>query len=575
MFNIILKTLKILNPLEKTRLFFLVISLVFLVFFELICISSLYELTKILINESYIYEIEQKNILNYLNLVEDGKLNFIYFLYFIIGIYIFKFFYSIFHFYSQSKFIESVRMSVLTKLTDTYLSKKYVFFLNINSSKLVRNLHTETGNFSLGVMNSVVILFSEFLLILGIFAFLSLESFEFVVFSFFTVLLISVFYFMITSPQTKKFSIQKFEYTNFFLKSIIELFQGIKNIRIYAAEKFFKESIKKNLFKISQAQIFFNVTTQIPRLMIELTVIIIVISLLIVIGLDEFDEKSLSKLALFVIASFKLLPSFSKISSNLHLFRMNKPSVELIYNEYKNSKKIPDKTANQLHFKKEIIFKNVSYKYSEREKKIFDKINLKLKKGTFIGIVGKSGVGKSTFLDLLIGFLSPTSGKILIDGKELKSWRQIINQISYVPQNIHIFNDSLKNNIVFNPKDIVQTEKVLDACKKAGLSSLIKNLPSGVNSKIKESGKNLSGGQSQRIGIARSLYKNSSILLLDEATGSLDTSTEAKIMKSIKKFSKDSIKIIVTHRKSNLKYCDKVYEIKNSKFVNFKNSSLK
>ena len=369
MFNIILKTLKILNPLEKTRLFFLVISLVFLVFFELICISSLYELTKILINESYIYEIEQKNILNYLNLVEDGKLNFIYFLYFIIGIYIFKFFYSIFHFYSQSKFIESVRMSVLTKLTDTYLSKKYVFFLNINSSKLVRNLHTETGNFSLGVMNSVVILFSEFLLILGIFAFLSLESFEFVVFSFFTVLLISVFYFMITSPQTKKFSIQKFEYTNFFLKSIIELFQGIKNIRIYAAEKFFKESIKKNLFKISQAQIFFNVTTQIPRLMIELTVIIIVISLLIVIGLDEFDEKSLSKLALFVIASFKLLPSFSKISSNLHLFRMNKPSVELIYNEYKNSKKIPDKTANQLHFKKEIIFKNVSYKYSEREKK--------------------------------------------------------------------------------------------------------------------------------------------------------------------------------------------------------------
>ena len=209
------------------------------------------------------------------------------------------------------------------------------------------------------------------------------------------------------------------------------------------------------------------------------------------------------------------------------------------------------------------------------KKKIFDKINLKLKKGTFIGIVGKSGVGKSTFLDLLIGFLSPTSGKILIDGKELKSWRQIINQISYVPQNIHIFNDSLKNNIVFNPKDIVQTEKVLDACKKAGLSSLIKNLPSGVNSKIKESGKNLSGGQSQRIGIARSLYKNSSILLLDEATGSLDTSTEAKIMKSIKKFSKDSIKIIVTHRKSNLKYCDKVYEIKNSKFVNFKNSSLK
>ena len=466
-------------------------------------------------------------------------------------------------------------MSVLTKLTDTYLSKKYVFFLNTNSSKLVRNLHTETGNFSLGVMNSVVILFSEFLLILGIFAFLSLESFEFVVFSFFTVLLISVFYFMITSPQTKKFSIQKFEYTNFFLKSIIELFQGIKNIRIYAAEKFFKESIKKNLFKISQAQIFFNVTTQIPRLMIELTVIIIVISLLIFIGLEEFNEKSLSKLALFVIASFKLLPSFSKISSNLHLFRMNKPSVELIYNEYRNSKKIPDKITNQLHFKKEIVFKNVSYKYSEREKKIFDKINLKLKKGTFIGIVGKSGVGKSTFLDLLIGFLSPTSGKILIDGKELKSWRQIINQISYVPQNIHIFNDSLKNNIVFNPKDIVQTERVLDACKKAGLSSLIKNLPSGVNSKIKESGKNLSGGQSQRIGIARSLYKNSSILLLDEATGSLDTSTEAKIMKSIKRFSKDSIKILVTHRKSNLKYCDKVYEIKNSKFVNFKNSSIK
>ncbi len=570
MFNTIIQSLKILNFSEKTRLFFLVISLVFLVALELICISSLYELTKILIDEDYSNQIDEKSKLNYLNLIEKGKLKFDYFLYFIISIYLAKFIYSIFHFYSQSKFIEFIRMNTTSKLTDIYLAKKHSYFLKVNSSKLVRNLQTETGNFSLGVMNSLVILFSEIFLIFAIFIYLSFESFEFVLFSFFTVLIISIIYFLITSSKTKKFSVQKFQYTNFFLKSIMELFQGIKNIRIYSAEQTFKDSIKKNLSKISEAQIFFNVTTQIPRLMIEVTIIILVILLLLLIGLDQFDEGILSKLALFVIASFKLLPSFSKISSNLHLFRMNKPSVELIHNEYKNLNKSVYKKFNKLRFKKEIVFQNVDYSYPGRDEKIFNNINISFKKGSFIGIVGKSGEGKSTFLDLFLGFLSPTKGKVLIDGKELRNWRQIIDQISYVPQNIHIFNDSLKNNIIFNSKNITENKKVIEVCRKAGLSSLIKSLPYGINSNIKESGKNLSGGQAQRIGIARSIFKNTPILLLDEATGSLDSRTEGKIMNSIKRSSKNSIKILVTHKKSNLKYCDKVYIIKNSKLSNYK-----
>tara|TARA_B100000242_G_C43052554_1_gene491864 strand:- start:1129 stop:2865 length:1737 start_codon:yes stop_codon:yes gene_type:complete len=275
-------------------------------------------------------------------------------------------------------------------------------------------------------------------------------------------------------------------------------------------------------------------------------------------------------LGAFALGAQKLLPSLQQVYVGWSYINASISQLKIIIklvNQPIALNNIPIKKFAKI---KEIIFQDVSFKYSDKSKLLFDKVNFKINAGEMIGIIGTTGCGKSTVVDILMGLLTPINGKILINKKDLHEINQpnIINSwraaISHVPQNIFISNTTIKENIAFGvPKKLINMRQVEIAAKQSQIYDFITKSKNGFDTKVGERGCNLSGGQLQRIGIARALYKNKPVLVLDEATSALDTETEQKIMQSISKFKEDKTIIIISHKNSSLTNCDKIFKLRN------------
>jgi ABC-type bacteriocin/lantibiotic exporter with double-glycine peptidase domain len=245
-------------------------------------------------------------------------------------------------------------------------------------------------------------------------------------------------------------------------------------------------------------------------------------------------------------------------------------SIEFLSNELKKingNRKIENNVNTSFNFSKAILIQNVSYSYPNSLTNAIDSVNLEITANSFIGIIGESGSGKSTFIDNLIGFLHPSSGIITIDNVDIhKSTSQWMSNIGYVPQTIHLSDSSLRNNIAFglDDKDI-DDDRIWEVLENVELANFVKSLSNGLSTNIGEQGSKLSGGQRQRIGIARALYRNPKLIILDEGTSALDVETEKSIVKSILKFKSNKTIIMIAHRHSTLTECDMVIEFKESK----------
>ena len=354
-------------------------------------------------------------------------------------------------------------------------------------------------------------------------------------------------------------------------KIALESLGGIKDLKILGKENFFLNQFSiKNYFK---ARISSNQATisQIPRFYLELISIVGLVSFIILMVNQGKDVNTLiTVLGVFVAATFRMIPSINRIISSAQSLKFSKPSVVTIYNEINSLSSLNNENSllDEFKFKNKIEFKNVSFGFNKNQKIIKD-INLKINIGQTIGIIGESGSGKSTFVDLLIGLHEPISGSILIDEKsdlQLKqSWR---NNIGYVSQSIYLIDNSILNNIALGvSEDMIDKARVNQLIKDVQLENFVGNLELGIETKVGERGVQLSGGQRQRIGLARALYNNPDILILDEATSALDTETEIEVMASINNLKGIKTIVIIAHRKSTLKKCDIIYEIANSKIT--------
>lgn len=280
-------------------------------------------------------------------------------------------------------------------------------------------------------------------------------------------------------------------------------------------------------------------------------------------------------LGLYVAVSFKLLPALNRIIVTTQKFKRSIASMEKIENELSNYRKnellindiISENNILPLNFEKNIIFNNISFKYSNMNNYVLEDLNLNIKKGEIVGIVGQSGEGKSTLVNILCGFVVPNSGHVLVDGIDIREntrgWRMLLG---YVPQTTYLFNETIRSNVSFFSDEGKVNEKKVDiSLKAAQLESLIANTPLGKDSIVGERGILLSGGQIQRIALARTIYKDPEVLIFDEATSSLDSENEKKILESIKLFKGKKTLIIVSHRESTLSFCDKIYKVHNQK----------
>ena len=488
----------------------------------------------------------------------------------LIFVYFLKFFLLKTLIYKQNDLSHRLFTNISRKIFKNYLYENFEFHLKKNSSELIRNIQGESNLFSFGIIFPLVRLLSEILIFFSICTLLIVYNWQSSIIT--IVLMSSVGFFLLkfTNKKLKQWGKKRQLHSELVLKQLQQSFSGIKEIILNNLEKIFLDKFHYHNLENAIAGRNKDTTVQLPRLILELVgVTTFIILTIFLLSAGKTISETFVTIGVFFFAATRLLPSISKIAQSVQTIKFNAVVVDLIYSELKdfennkNNREYKTSQKNNFEFKN-INFENVSFSYFERDIKVLNDINIEIIKGDKIGVVGKTGSGKSTFLNLLCGLLKPNQGKIKIntniDLKEsLFFWQK---KIAYVPQNVSTLDESILFNIALeNDLNKINLEKINEILKTVDLYDYIYSLQKNIYELAGENGKNFSGGQCQRIGIARALYKNVEIIVLDEATSALDEITETKILEKI--FEKKAFTIVtISHRKNSVKDCNKIFEIK-------------
>lgn len=339
-----------------------------------------------------------------------------------------------------------------------------------------------------------------------------------------------------------------------------DTFGGYTEVKLNDAYSWFEQRFYRNIKQIAYSREQIDRTVHIPLGMME---VYVALGMILFILIGGNDNEARLTLGILTVAFLRMLPSIRTLITLVTQWKNNAFTIDIIQNIPKTDQETTNHVSFCFHDKIEI--KNVSFCYPNKEKFALKDFSMEINKGEVIGIQGASGIGKTTLLNLLLGFYTPQKGHIYIDNIELneqniESWQK---QVAYVPQDIFLMDASLCENIAFGEENI-DNVRIMQAIEQSGLKSLIDSLPDGIHTKVGQRGSRLSGGERQRVGIARALYKQASVILLDEATSALDLQIENEIMETIHRLSmenKDLTLIIVTHRQSSLSFCDRIIYI--------------
>ena len=489
----------------------------------------------------------------------------------IVFLFLFKTIFMVIITFFQSRFLSKQKADLSSRLFTLYLKQNYTFHLNSNSSLLFKNIHTETWHVNMYVAALIQIIV-ESSLVISVFAILIIIEPIGTIFISILLGLSSYLFFKKFKNRISDWG-KKGVYLNEAISKItLESFNGIRELILYDKLKSVNDRYNKTINSKAEIEIKHQVMSQLPRFFIELIGIISIMVLVFIMLLQSKSSLNIISVAsVFVAGTFRMMPSFNRILTSLQNLRFYKEPLKLVYDEFQklNTDYLNDGLSD-FSFESDVTLENVSYGYDDK-KVILNNINLSISKGKTIGIIGESGAGKSTFVSLLTGLIKPTKGEILIGNKPLnenvKNWQ---NLVGYVPQSIFLLDDTILNNITLEyDQEKIDFERVNKCINDSQLNEFVNSLPDKLNTVVGEKGSLISGGQLQRIGIARALYSNPSILILDEASSALDSKTEGKLMDLIYNDLKGLTKVIISHNKSNLDKCDQVYEIKKGSLKNF------
>lgn len=569
------------NKRQKTNLFFLFWLTVINSVFEVVSIGAILPLVSLLIEENSsnnsVFFFEIINNFNFFN--EYSKLTVCGI--FFIAISLLSGSSRLFVLWYSLRTAKEIAAELGTKIYENTLYEPYLSHVNRNSSDVISGITQKVGTASSVILSTVTLFTNLFLFLSIILSLLYIDP----VITFFGIVFFGISY-SIIALISKNFLIKNSfiissEQTNI-IKFLQEGLGGIREVLINGLQEIYKNRYKKSVTKLQKANAGNTFINQSPRFLME-TIAIIAIAVF-VIFLDS--ETNLMKsfipiLAMFGLAAQKLLPlmqnlygnwsvinaSYSGLNDVLSFLTKNRSNVFINFKKNKESKKL---------FNKSIVFKNISFTYpSNSMYSVIKNLNITIKKGKKIGVVGKTGVGKSTFLDLLMGLLKPSSGKIYFDDRLLSNSNTkkfIETAMTYVPQKIFLSDSEIEENIAFGvKKSQIDYSKIAKIAKLSQISHLLKSRKNQTKKfNVGERGVKLSGGEIQRIAIARALYTDPEIIVLDEATSALDVKTEEKIIKSIYDLNKNITIIFVSHKMYSLKMCDEIYKLDNGSFVKIK-----
>ncbi len=564
------KVFELLDEKEKNKSFIFFILLLFATILEGLSIAIIYPVINTVLNDngtSFIKDLFSFIDFDFIN----TQYKTIFFLSLIVLLYAMKSAYLIFFSWWKSRFIYQLNNNIAKKLYSKYLYSELPFFLYKNSADFIRNIFTEARylNVSIdGYLKFIVELFAIIIIIAALFI-IDTKS-TLITLGIF--LIVALMFNKAYSKRIKKWGYAKQFHFSSILKTLQQSFGSIKEILIRGNQTYFQTQFQTNTESANQVGRNLMFISEIPKNVLEFLAVIFICVLFTFLfeGASNINNI-IATIGVFGAAALRIIPGFNRLITGKQTIDSCVASVDILHKELvdRNTKNI-NLSKNQLNydpinFNNEIELKNVYFKYPQSKDYILRNLNLKIKKNDIICLVGKSGVGKTTLVDLIAGLISPTEGSLKVDDKEILSsnygWKKLIG---YVPQDVYLNDDSIKNNIIFGfDENSINQENFDKAIKYAQLESLIKDLPKGIDHKVGENGSNLSGGQKQRIGIARSLYMNPKILICDEITSSLDENTSKDLLRCLNELSNKITIIYISHNNEIINSATKIYKFNN------------
>lgn len=531
-------------------------------------------------------------IIEYFNLSSDKALIWAICV-FVIILYLFKNIFLLFLSYVRIKYACKVQRELSIEMIDSYMKRGYIFFLNTNTGELIRGA-TGSINCTYTVLYQFLKLLSETLTLGCICIFIMSTDIVMSLCVIMLALLCIITIVLGCQKNVQKCGEIHHKYSALINTILLQTFQGIKEILVMGRQKYFIDSYKTNYTKQQKGTIGQTIATESPLYIIEA---VCVCGLIIAVCLKATNTENAAslvpQLASFAVAAFRILPSLGRISGSFNQLMFFIPGVNETYDNLKEArnKKHIKNTTNTTDFsfdEKKLVeynfnaftnvlsIENITWSYPNTDTNVLDNLYLEIKKGQSIAFIGKSGTGKTTLADIILGLLIPQNGQIKIDGVDIMDIpKERSHMVGFVPQNINLLDDTIRRNVAFGISDEeIDDRLVWQALEQAQLKELIEKTKHGLDTKIGERGIRFSGGQRQRFAIARALYLNPDILILDEATSALDTETETAVMESINALQGHKTMIIIAHRLTTIKNCDKIYEIINGNAVERKYEDL-
>lgn len=563
------KIYELLEPAFRKQALILLILMFFGIIVELLGLGMILPLLSILSTEN-MAEAYPKTVplLELLGNPTQGELVFIA-LGTLVGIYLFKGFFLVFLAWYQTNFSYSLSAHLSSKLLRGYMAKPYSYHLGKNSADLIQNLTGEVSQLT-GATSNLFMLITEASAIIGIMVLLvAVEPLGAI-----TVIvlfgLLAVIFHRLTKKKLLDWGIQRQVHDGFRYQYLLQSFGGVKDIMLLGKARYFTNRFQYHNKSSFNLNIKYATLQHVPRLWFEVVGVIGLVTLIVsLIYQGRPLEAIVPTLAVFVAAAFRIIPSLNRMVAAVQTIKYAEPSINRLYAENLTFQELANEVESSLlGFREKIELRDVAFSYEGTEGEFLN-VNLSIPVGKTIGFIGKSGSGKSTSVDIILGLLHPNSGEVLVDGVDImcniRGWQ---NQIGYVPQTIYFLDETLRNNIAFGLEaDQIDESAVLEAVKLAQIEEFVASLPEGLDTIIGENGVRISGGQRQRIGIARALYHKPSVLVLDEATSALDNATEDGIMKSIAALHGEKTIIIVAHRLRTVSMCDQLFLMGNGKVL--------
>ena len=501
------------------------------------------------------------------------------FQYFVMSLMIFVFIVKNLYLYIQQKamyaFVYRNQFSTSERMMRNFVRKDYEYYLNADTAVVQRSITSDVNNMYALIL-AILQLISDGFVSLCVCVFCLAQS------GLMTVILAAVLIILlwiikkVLKPIMYKAGKDNQDFYSGLFKWISQSVMGIKEVKIFGREKYFVDSYNECGNGYVNAVQKYSLYNSIPKLLIEAVCVgVMMIYMIVMIAIGKAPEDLMTDFATLAAAALVLLPAVNRINNQINSMAYFEPFLMNVSDNLQDD--IDDKNTDmtfaenveKLTLERSINFEGITYSYPNSEIKILDKADFEIPIGSSIGIVGATGAGKSTLVDILLGLLKPQEGIIKADGIDIRdNYRSFLKNVGYIPQMIFMLDDTIRNNVAFGiPASEQSEERIWEALKEAALDDFVRGLPDGLDTGIGERGIRISGGQRQRIGIARALYSDPEVLILDEATSALDNETESLIMESINRFMGRKTLVIIAHRLQTIEKCDMVFRVGDGRIV--------